>query len=379
MTWTVDGQIEGPERFAELEPIEILYELETPKIFTAMSRVGFVLVYESYIDMAERKLYYLAAPTSPNILSALKDGSKTVIQALSQPWVWAVKQDFSGKTESACQLSNGMNSVPDNCKPTKSAMLWPELMPLVSVRLVGAGLREGHIPASVIKRAADSIPSALKKCFDELFGAAGLGRPDESLRALYDLEAQQMAFNSFEISFRASQIAQLALPAPTNEDPYLRQGDALRNAIGWALEGSDSSAPSLDLVEAIEKLAPPMHGVVETVEVKGRIFQSSQTFVLTRAATKKVKGYLSEQRALVRSLLTVDGVVDELDKGRFTFTLRQTSDGKDRTFTFTDEFYDDVLIAFNSSARVSVSGRQIVARQPIEVLGIGAAVLPILG
>jgi hypothetical protein len=68
--------------------------------------------------------------------------------------------------------------------------------------------------------------------------------------------------------------------------------------------------------------------------------------------------------------VTENGVIDELDKGRLTFILRQTIDGKDKVFTFTDEFFDDVIIAFNSSTKVALFGRQVSVRQPIELLGI---------
>lgn len=370
MTWAIEGDKEDFRRFGSLEPVQILYELETPKIFTAMLDVVPVLVYESYVDISSRLAFLIVTPTSNSIISGLKDGVKTVVQALDQPWVWVVTQNFDGQTLDAVLLRDGMRSVPTGYKPKANAMLWPELMPLVSIRLIGEGLREGHVPASVIKRAADSIPAALKRCFEDAAGARGQGRPDESVRALYDLEAQQMAFNSFEISFRAPAQAPLPLMQEGEVDPYLEQGIALRNAIGWALDEAGARVPSVELAEALEKLVPPMHGIVEQVEVKGRIFRQSQPFLLNRTTTKKVKRYLTERRAAVRSLVTVDGLVDELDKGRLTFILRSTSDGKDKTFTFSEDFLDDVFTAFNSAVRVSVSGKQIAAKQVIEMLGL---------
>lgn len=378
MTWSLDGLKEDTSRFQNLEPIEILYELETPKIFTAKcGGVVPVLVYESHVDVRASHVHLIVTPTSPSIISALKDGAKTVIQALDQPWVWAVTQDFDGASLEAILLADGIQSVPDGYKPKKSAMLWPQLMPLVSVRLIGEGLREGHVPASVIKRAADSIPSALKKCFEGALGAKGQGRPDDAVRTLYDLEAQQMAFNSFEISFRAAEPTQLSLSPGSDIDAYLEQGAALRKAIGWALDDADASTPSVDLVEALEKLVPPMHGVVEAVEVRGRIFNDSRVFRLGRSSTKKVKRFLTDHRATARTLLTTEGLIDELDKGQLTFTLRGTHDGKDMTFTFEEDSLDDVFMAFSSSVRVSVSGRQISTKKPIEMLGLEFLMPPV--
>lgn len=112
-----------------------------------------------------------------------------------------------------------------------------------------------------------------------------------------------------------------------------------------------------------------MHGVVESVEVKGRMLQSIEPIVLKRTATKRVKLFLATQRAAERVLVGFEGFVDELDKGKLSFILRGTKDGAEITFTFSEEFYDDILEAFSSSARVAVSGRRTLARQPIEVIG----------
>lgn len=371
MTWSLDGQKEDISRFQILEPVDVLYELETPKIFTSKcGGVVPVLVYESHVDIHASHVHLIVTPTSSSIISALKDGVKTVLQALDQPWVWAVTQDFNGTCLDVILIADGMQAVPDRYKPKKSAMLWPHLMPLVSVRLIGDGLREGHVPASVIKRAADSIPSALKKCFEEALGAKTQGRPDNAVRNLYDLEAQQMAFNSFEISFRAAETSQLSLSPGADIAPYLEQGAALVKAIGWAMDDVGATTPSVDLVEALEKLVPPMHGVVEEVEIRGRIFSDSRKFRLGRSSTKKVKRFLTDHRATLRTLLTTEGLIDELDKGQLTFILRGTKDGKDMTFTFDEDFLDDVFIAFSSSVRVSVSGRQISIRKPTEMLGL---------
>lgn len=370
MTWTFEGVIDQSGRFEILEPEEILYELENPKIFTSKDGGELVLVYESFVNLSESCINYIVTPTSSSIINALKDGAKSVIQALDQPWVWIVVQNFDGEFKQSFLLKNGIHSVPDGYKPKKSAMLWPELMPLVSVRLIGKGLREGHIPSSVIKRAAESFPGALKKCFGQAFGATGLGRPDDSVRNLYDLEAQQMAFNSFEISFRAADQSQLTIDQGSGFNVYAEHGLALRKAIGWAKDEANAAVPSVDVVEALEKLVPPMHGVVEEVEVRGTIFQESKSFVLNRSTTKKVKHYLTERRASERSFVNTAGSIDEIDKGRLTFILRGTTGGIDQNFVFADEFLDDIIMAFVEGVKVSVSGRKTSSKKPIELLGL---------
>ena len=370
MLWKIEGTAENPSRFENLEPEQVLYELDGPKIFTVSLNGKLHLVYESCIDRAARTVRFLVAPTSTLLLDDMTSGTRSVLEVLDQPWVWVVDQGFGGETISCHVLNDGLVSVPRGFKPEKDVMLWPHLMPLLAVRLIGPDLRRGNIPASVIKRAADAVPAALKKCFDRRHSdIPKQGRPDGSRRNFYDLPAQRFAFNSFEIAFHEGlPSAQSQLNLTDDAFGYEADGAELRRALEWA-QGDTDSIPDVVLAEAVEKLVPPMHGVVESVEVKGRMLQSMEPVVLSRSATRRVKRYLAEQRADERVLVGFEGIVDELDKGKSSFILRGTKDGEDSVFAFSEEFYDDILEAFNSGDRVAVSGKRTLARQPIEVIG----------
>ncbi|WP_124515861.1 hypothetical protein [Burkholderia ubonensis] len=370
MLWKIEGTAEDLGRFGNLEPEDVLYELDGPKIFTVKLGDKLHLVYESCVDLDTKTVRFLVAPTSSLLLDDLTSGARSVLEVLDQAWVWVIDQGFDGENLSCHVLNNGLVSVPNGFKPEKDIMLWPHLMPLLAVRLIGPDIRRGNVPASVIKRAADAVPAALKKCFERRNrDVTKHGRPDDSRRSFYDLPAQRFAFNSFEIAFHEGlPFTQSRLNLTDDAFGYETDGSELRRALEWA-KGDTDSNPDVVMAEAVEKLVPPMHGVVESVEVKGRMLQSMEPIVLNRCATKRVKRFLAAQRADERVLVSFEGFVDELDKGKLSFILRGTTDGGDVVFTFSEEFYDDILEAFNSNARVAVSGKRTLARQPIEVIG----------
>lgn len=370
MLWNVEGDVDDVRQFGNLEPEDVLYELDGPKIFTVTLGSKLHLVYESSIDRETKTVRFLIAPTSALLLSDLKTGVRSVQEVLDQPWIWVLDQAFDGANKACYVLSTGLASVPNGYKPARDIMLWPHLMPLLAVRLIGPEIRRGNVPASVIKRAADGVPAALKKCFERRNqNNSRQGRPDDSKRSFYDLPAQRFAFNSFEIAFHEGlPSTQSLLSLEDDAFGYESDGAELRSALEWA-RGDTETNPDVTLAEAVEKLVPPMHGVVESVEVKGRMLHSIEPIVLSRTATKRVKSFLAKQRADERVLVGSEGFVDELDKGKLSFILRGTSEGADIVFTFTEEFYDDILEAFTTSARVAVSGKRTLGRQAIEVIG----------
>ena len=56
-----------------------------------------------------------------------------------------------------------------------------------------------------------------------------------------------------------------------------------------------------------------------------------------------------------------------MDKDNFTFTLRGTDDGREHFCSFPPELIDEVLLAFNTDKRVTVSGRETLGNGNIEV------------
>jgi hypothetical protein len=125
MIWIADGIRLDPAPFAGMQPVEVLYQLETPMIYTSLLGSRLVQVYESAMDAASASMRLLVVPVDQQSLAKLKTGGQTVFGALDQPLVWAVTRDFDGDVTEVRLLNNGIRSVPADAKPAQGALLWP--------------------------------------------------------------------------------------------------------------------------------------------------------------------------------------------------------------------------------------------------------------
>jgi hypothetical protein len=373
MKWDLEGREYDRAYFGKLEPYEVLYDFDGPRIFTAFGVAGDqFLVY--LCDEDEAHLRYVVVPAGPDLITALRTGIVSVRDALSQSWSWLVDQTHDGKIERARKIDFRM--MPENVIPRRSALLWPSLRPLLSVRMVGQGLEAGHVPASVIRRAVDGATSALKTLAEWALQVAPTeGRPSDFLRRYYDLPAQRIAFASFEVAFAAP-------PPPTQgtlfqgENQALdRMGNAFRDAILWAQSEVERELPntmdSRVSLEALSRLTPPKHGIVTEVHIGGRLVGvSAQPHILTRHASDRVQRVLRRMNADVR-LVKLTGIIREFDKDKLSFTLRDRT-GKDvARCAFPESLYDDALAAFESDESTIVLGHESMSRQIVDLVSIG--------
>ncbi len=366
LSWPVFPTREAATAVGDLAPIEILYEFEEPLIFTARSSSGRMLfVYAACRsdfletpDSAQSFTRYLVAPTSPAILEKLKKGAWTVLQALDQPILWIADVLDLDCSVSACELS-GLGDVPEAVLPERDRTLWAHLMPILSYRLIGDGLVEGEVPASVVVRAVDGATAALKKLLDVISDTSQVaGRPSDARRQSYDLAAQRFAFNSFEVAFAPNHAA---AGDPAVESLYEAAGDKLNEALEWLqAEQPTGRQPDSDLLDVLSRLVPPSHGRVSEVEISGRMFPDSRVqprFRLTRTHGARVRAAVKKLRTTTRRLIEAEGTIRQLDLDALTFTLRErTPPAADLECSFIEFLLDDVHDAFTSGARVSVVG-----------------------
>ena len=152
---------------------------------------------------------------------------------------------------------------------------------------------------------------------------------------------------------------------------FAEMGRNLESELKWAIEGKADEVReplAIDLLEALEKLVPPKSGTVKSVEVRGRIFSGPLArYRLSREATTTVRKALGVARASQERITKVEGLVREFDKDDFSFSLRETDDGKEHVCRFQPEFYDDLLEVFNTDERVTISGRENLKTNEIEV------------
>lgn len=361
-------------KFENWVPDRVLYDFDGPRIFTVRHELGDFLAYAC--DEDDEITRYLLAPTSGDLINALEKGTHTMREALAQPWLWVVDVGFNDVPRQVWRST--LEAIPETRLPKPWAMLWPHLEPLLAVRMVGPNLAKGRILASVIKRAVEGATYALKKLAELMLSSRQ--QPDQrslTVRHFYDLPTQHLAFNSFEIAFRTPDAAQLRLGEQDDllESEYDEMGRRLAEALEWAtLSTSDEESRTidLDLLDALKKLVPPQTGLVEQVEVRGRLLrhQPRPTYTLTREATRRV-GQARTQREPQATPLTATGLIEEFDKGRLTFILRYTDANRDINCAIADELYDEVMELFQQDeVRTTIFGLEIPGNRFVEVIHI---------
>ena len=368
--WLLNTPQCTPQRFGVFQPDEVLYEFDVPMIFTFMGEDGLFLAYLCAEDNDTQTVRYLIVPANKKLIDELKTGSKTVFEALNQPWLWVVDVSYEGVINAAWQVDD-IAQIPDTAKPTKDAMLWPELMPFFSYRLIGDGLEKGRVPASVVARAIDGTTMAIKRLMLAVSATAlAQGRPEKWLKQLCDLPTQGFAYNSFEVSFRSGVDPTQSDITGLDLDPYSEGQTKLTSALQWLTDELDTEI-DLIMLEVLGSLVPPSHGIVREVEIKGHLLGNA-VVRLKRIHTAKVRKAISSAKR-ESPILSTEGSIGEFDKDKFSFILRQRPDNElELNCLFSEEnIYDDVSYAFFSETPVKVVGRLLPNRSnTFEVIAI---------
>lgn len=367
MNWTVTADIFDIEIFKGFAPDEVLYDFDGPRIFTVRNALGELLFYLA--DELDNTARYFVVPTSAKIVEQIKSGASSVREALDQPWVWILDAQFDGTPVNAWK--GVLKDIPADALPQPGVMLYPHLEPVLSLRAIGDTLGKGKVTASVMRLVADGALTALRKVADKTFELArSQCRKANAIRQFYDLPIASFAYNSFEVSFRLPLPEQMDFDgdAALNAD-FMEMGNQLDAALKWATttKPDQDDALDIDLLEALEKLVPHQTGIVKELEIKGRLLGGGNGYKLTREISKNVRRTLGKARVAQEKLATVSGLVRECDRDNFSFTLRESDDGKDHICAFPEEFLDDVLDVFNSEERITVTGRENLKNGKIDV------------
>lgn len=365
--WQVGGAKVEEAFFEGFEIEEVLIELDGPRLFYAST--SFCPMLFMLVDEDELHLRHLVVPASQPMLGKLKTGLLTVREAFDQPLLWVVDTNFNYSPQAAWHSE--LSALPNDVLPEQGVMLWPHRQPMFSLRAIGDGLAEGAVPASVIRQVIDVASTALRKA--ALFVTnepTRQGRLRKSLKRLYDLPAQRFAYRSFEIAFGAPvETADKTSSLWENDENELAPlGAALEKVITAATSEDQLESLDITLLEAVEKLVPPLSGVVSEFEVGGRIVNAKgRKYALKREDSQRVKKVLQKVRGREEKISTLEGMVSEMDRDNLTFTLRQTSDDRDHVCAFSSDLFDEVLAAFSQAVRVTVSGRETLKNGNIEV------------
>ncbi len=380
--WTVDGYACSPEQLdLAVEPAEVLYDFDGPRLFTTMRREKLVLAYQC--DEDHHAARYLFVPTTRETLSDLKLGRKTVREALDQPIGWVCDVPHGQTRPSQGWEVAPLAQVRSDRLPAPGVMLSPELQPLLSIRLIGPEISKEHLLASVVKRGVEAVTGALKALTDFVLTSAE-GRPRESRRRLYNLHAQRLAFSSLEIGFSLPDGGKQQELLPVEAETLREIEGLFREALDWLSttdQTVESPAPpghgerALALLKALDELSPPQYGEVEEIELGGRLGSSrGRRTRLTRAHSKTIRNVLKATSPRNPPLEVVDlhGRVRELDKDELTFMLREIQEpapGPEQRFSFEPTHLDELLDLFVSEELVRLVGVRR-AKNVVELLEI---------
>jgi hypothetical protein len=254
-------------------------------------------------------------------------------------------------------------------------MITPELDPIFRLRLIGPGVGPGNTTAADIRMAAQAAEWGLRGlariALDE---KKQVGQVRRTIRDYSDLPYQYALAASFEIAFGRPRDR-----LPTVDDEVFHEmGRLLEIGLEALRTNGEESGPIADLnedqtvqlLEAIKALTPPMRGGVERVEVGGGLTDAlTGSKILTRddrlRSLQRVK--ISRKIPVKEDPFRVTGVAEGADQGFDFFTLRQLVPADipgvgpvgEIKFFFDDHLFDKVSDAWNSQERVTVVGERI--------------------
>jgi len=335
-----------------------LAELDEPLTFTFNDESG-ALLLAHLCSHDENILRYIVAPTTRQIVDQLKSGARAIFGALDQPMVWLMDVGIDAAVTDVWVGTLG--GLPPRVLPAPDVMLYAHLEPMIRLRATGPLITPGSLPARVVKSLVGGAENSVRWLTNYVTGRDQAGRPPEAHRTLYQLQAQQFAFRSFEIAFRPVDPTSGQLVQDPRATEVVREVERLL-AIGlqWVLTGemaTDNLEERQAILEAVKELSPPQGSPIERVEVSGRVVPSLEPSGSpkltknTRQLAGSAIGDMRRGKALPEYVVRA-GRVGAVDRDNGKVTVRNTTE-HDITFDFEPDFLDDVLDALNTQANVS--------------------------
>jgi hypothetical protein len=124
MRGPIPGKPADPAQFAPFHPATVLYELDTPRIFTLVPADG-ELYLAHWFDESETAVRYLIVPFSAALQLRLTDGRLSLRDALDQPRLWAVDVNDAGELIGATRTT--LEDLPADELPAQGTLLTPAL------------------------------------------------------------------------------------------------------------------------------------------------------------------------------------------------------------------------------------------------------------
>lgn len=339
-------------------PTEVLDQYDGPRLFTVQDDHGQTLLAYLYNDEeTDEGAEYLVVPFDEDGVAALRSGRLTILEALSQRWIWRAV----GHLGAAAKMTpTRLSDFDEAMLPGRNSVLSLEHIPLLSVRMMGPGISGDSVPANVARHAIEAAEGAIKMTSE--FVAETNARGASILQPFSDLRIQRVGFGSFEVALRSE------LPSPRSsqdgQDPVQQMRRMLRGAVAAA--ANRPSELNLEAVfgdketgevafEAIFELTPPRSGPMDTVEIAGSLVGGPRAQRLSREARGYVKRFT---RPPGEEIVEAVGVIDDPGYDRMSFCVVQST-GERVVFSYEDEeTFELVADAFKTRTLCKATGRK---------------------
>jgi hypothetical protein len=131
------------ELISNLDPKEVLFDYDGPRLFTARTARGdLLLVY--WCGEADGRDRFLAVPANDDGIARLKASSVSLRESLDQPWAWLVERARTGEIVQVDSVNVG--SLPESALPRTGTTLVakpPVSNPIKALGAWEAMLRDG--------------------------------------------------------------------------------------------------------------------------------------------------------------------------------------------------------------------------------------------
>lgn len=357
----LNSRTEIKTQWEVLHPKRVLYDFDGPRIFTCLDEHDETW-FAYQCDEQASFCAFLLVPFNNELEERLTSGGITILEALRQPRLWIAQTDHEFSISRL--FKSKLDEIPQELLPRPEAMLWSHLQPLLNLRGIGKDSR--RVVASVIRETVNAAENVLK---DLLEMVSGIGETIK-LRPLFDLPAQRLAFNSFEVGFRAPQADELpdgSVDAKELPRIYREVGELLRK--GVELADVDEAGPQKGddertgaALRAIEKLSPSGRGPLQEIHISGQMLGSaSESFRLSKRtrqnARKGIKMVAGAE--LENALVQHDGTVRAFDRDKMIVRLR--TGNEDVFFEIEDvgsDLTDRAIEALQGEYEVIASGER---------------------
>jgi len=343
----------------QVVPQEVLVEFDQPLTFTFKDESG-TLLLAHLLSQDDQFSRYVVAPTTDQIVSQLKSGARAIIAALDQPIIWLV--DLAADAKVAKAWVGTLKGIPPVVLPASDVMLYTHLAPMIRLRATGKLIEPGSLPARVVKSLVGGTENAVRWLTNYVTGEGKPGRPADSYRSLYQLQAQQFAFRSFEVAFRPVDPANGQLIQDANAIRVVREVERLLSlGLDWVQTGelnAKDDAERQAILEAMKELSPPQGSPIERIDVSGRVVAKSDLNNTPRLlkTTRQLAGSAIAEMQKGKELPDYVVQAGRIVQAHYDDQKATVKNAKNAEviFEFDEDFRDEVMDAFYTQVAVSI-------------------------